>query len=91
MYILILAVERGRWWIVGSAWTGTDDNKQEKHTSTDTGPTFSQKLLELARKQRMNTDTRRNVFCSLMTAEVIHSFYCQISIILTTLFISRIT
>lgn len=30
---------------------------------------YSEKLLELARKQRMNTDTRRNIFCILMTAE----------------------
>ena len=30
---------------------------------------FSAELLELARKQRMNTDVRRNIFCVLMTAE----------------------
>lgn len=30
---------------------------------------FSAKVLELARKQRMNTDVRRNIFCVLMTSE----------------------
>lgn len=30
---------------------------------------FSQNILDLARKQRMNTDIRRNIFCILMTAE----------------------
>lgn len=30
---------------------------------------FSQKVLELARKQRMNTEIRRNIFCVLMTSE----------------------
>ena len=30
---------------------------------------FSSKVLELARKQRMNTDIRRNIFCVIMTSE----------------------
>ena len=30
----------------------------------------SAQVLELARKQRMNTDVRRNIFCILMTSEV---------------------
>uniref|UniRef100_M0R6J5 Nucleolar protein with MIF4G domain 1 n=1 Tax=Rattus norvegicus TaxID=10116 RepID=M0R6J5_RAT len=29
----------------------------------------SSKMLELARKQRMNTDVRRNIFCTMMTSE----------------------
>lgn len=29
----------------------------------------SSKILELARKQRMNTDVRRNIFCTIMTSE----------------------
>lgn len=65
--------QRGKWWVVGSAWTGsmkhiggaTKSNSTKKDTEK-----FSQQLLELARKQRMNTDERRNVFCVLMSAEV---------------------
>ena len=30
---------------------------------------FSAKVLELAKKQRMNTEVRRNIFCVLMTSE----------------------
>ncbi|CAB1349481.1 unnamed protein product [Coregonus sp. 'balchen'] len=30
---------------------------------------FSSKVLDLARKQRMNTDIRRNIFCVIMTSE----------------------
>ena len=30
---------------------------------------FGTKILELARKQRMNTDIRKNIFCILVTAE----------------------
>ncbi|MEE6525197.1 hypothetical protein FKM82_025061, partial [Ascaphus truei] len=29
----------------------------------------SAKIMDLARKQRMNTDIRRNIFCVLMTSE----------------------
>jgi len=76
-----VADERGRWWIVGSAWTGhlpgenpesypksltVDPNKSGKSSDT-----YSTQLLELARKQRMNTGVRKDIFCILMTAEVI--------------------
>lgn len=69
---------RGKWWVVGSAWTGNLDDigvaaaaaANKSHQSTKTEQKFSEQLLELARKQRMNTDERRNVFCILMSAEV---------------------
>ncbi|XP_026285049.1 nucleolar MIF4G domain-containing protein 1 [Frankliniella occidentalis] len=77
---LLNAEERGRWWIVGSAWTGhlpgensaenpnvvpTNDVKSIKSSSNS----YSSQLLELARKQRMNTGVRKDIFCILMTAE----------------------
>ncbi|XP_065093901.1 nucleolar MIF4G domain-containing protein 1 homolog [Ochlerotatus camptorhynchus] len=64
--------ERGKWWLVGSAWHGNKDGKEAGTNSTLTGGEtgeFSQQLLELARKQRMNTDDKRNVFCAIMSAE----------------------
>lgn len=67
---------RGKWWVVGSAWTGNIDDigaaaaADKMHQSTKTEQKFSEQLLELARKQRMNTDERRNIFCILMSAEV---------------------
>ncbi|CAH0394215.1 unnamed protein product [Bemisia tabaci] len=63
------ADQRGRWWIVGSAWTGALPQHPGKSTKTNIEPQFSSEILQLARKQRMNTDTRRNIFCILMTAE----------------------
>lgn len=63
--------ERGKWWLVGSAWHGKDA-KEAGTSSTSTGAetgAYSQQLLELARKQRMNTDDKRNVFCAIMSAE----------------------
>lgn len=64
--------ERGKWWLVGSAWHGKTDakgtNKDASSGQVGEGG-FSQQLLELARKQRMNTDDKRNVFCAIMSAE----------------------
>ncbi|XP_036378786.1 nucleolar MIF4G domain-containing protein 1 [Megalops cyprinoides] len=68
---LLAAEQVGRWWIVGSSWSGApmigdSGNKQQQSTS---GGQFSATVLDLARKQRMNTDIRRNIFCVLMTSE----------------------
>ncbi|KAG6447515.1 hypothetical protein O3G_MSEX005001 [Manduca sexta] len=65
---LLKADERGKWWVVGSAWEGNHARQEEKPT-VKLPPTNDQKLLELARKQRMNTDVRRSIFCVIMSAE----------------------
>lgn len=70
---------RGKWWVIGSAWSGniSDISGSKKPTAhKKQQETFSSELLELAKKQRMNTDERRNIFCVLMSAEVIVD--CQI-------------
>uniref|UniRef100_A0A2M4BDP2 Protein involved in high osmolarity signaling pathway n=1 Tax=Anopheles marajoara TaxID=58244 RepID=A0A2M4BDP2_9DIPT len=65
--------ERGKWWLVGSAWHGapsaTAGKTPDAGAGRDAGGQFSEQLLELARQQRMNTDDRRNVFCIVMSAE----------------------
>ncbi|XP_032676324.1 nucleolar MIF4G domain-containing protein 1 homolog [Odontomachus brunneus] len=66
---LLEADERGKWWVVGSAWSGLKDIGKLEKTSENNQQKYSGKLLELARKQRMNTDIRRDIFCVLMTAE----------------------
>ncbi|CAN9506351.1 unnamed protein product [Ophioblennius macclurei] len=69
---LLAAEQVGRWWIVGSSWSGAPMISKQSDTdpkqSTAEGQ-FSAKVLELARKQRMNTEVRRNIFCVLMTSE----------------------
>lgn len=70
---LVNAKARGKWWVVGSAWTGNIKDIGGANTPKSTKKDeqkFSEQLLELARKQRMNTEERRNVFCVLMSAEV---------------------
>ncbi|KAI8439793.1 hypothetical protein MSG28_013469 [Choristoneura fumiferana] len=63
---LLKADTRGKWWVVGSAWEGNRPRLEEKAKVV---PSTDQKLLELARKQRMNTDVRRSIFCVIMAAE----------------------
>lgn len=65
---LLNAEERGKWWLVGSAWTGStkDVSPKKKIISNDEQ---RDKIFALAKKQRMNTDAKRNVFYLLMTAE----------------------
>ena len=69
---LLDAESRGRWWIVGSAWSGTtpSQNQNQAQENPKAGDVkFNAELLSLARKMRMNTDTRKNIFCTLMSAE----------------------
>uniref|UniRef100_A0A8D2CMG6 Nucleolar MIF4G domain-containing protein 1 n=1 Tax=Sciurus vulgaris TaxID=55149 RepID=A0A8D2CMG6_SCIVU len=65
------AEQTGRWWIVGSAWSGTPmiDSSHHALPPKPLAGTVSSKMLELARKQRMNTDVRRSIFCTIMTSE----------------------
>ncbi|XP_062048912.1 nucleolar MIF4G domain-containing protein 1 [Lepus europaeus] len=65
------AEQTGRWWIVGSAWSGAPmiDSSRHSQPQKELPGTVSSKILELARKQRMNTDIRRNIFCTIMTSE----------------------
>uniref|UniRef100_UPI003AAB1C84 nucleolar MIF4G domain-containing protein 1 n=1 Tax=Centroberyx gerrardi TaxID=166262 RepID=UPI003AAB1C84 len=68
---LLAAEQVGRWWIVGSSWSGApmiDQGNKTSQQSTAEGQ-FSAKVLDLAKKQRMNTEIRRNIFCVLMTSE----------------------
>ncbi|XP_027696799.1 nucleolar MIF4G domain-containing protein 1 [Vombatus ursinus] len=67
---LLNAEQIGRWWIVGSSWSGAPMIDSNSHSQQkQLKGTVSSKILELARKQRMNTDIRRNIFCTLMISE----------------------
>ena len=61
---LIDAKTKGRWWIVGAAWTGAEEKKK-----VDQDLQFDSKLLVLAKKNHMSTEVRRNVFCVLMSSQ----------------------
>ncbi|XP_042658121.1 nucleolar MIF4G domain-containing protein 1 isoform X2 [Tyto alba] len=68
---LLSADQVGRWWIIGSSWSGApmiNDTNSKTQQKLHIGKVNS-KIMELARKQRMNTDIRRSIFCVLMTSE----------------------
>ncbi|EDW18323.2 nucleolar MIF4G domain-containing protein 1 homolog [Drosophila mojavensis] len=71
---LLRADKLGKWWIVGSAWAGNlaemgpAQAEQEKQQQQARGERYSEKLLQLAKKQHMNTAERRSIFCIIMSA-----------------------
>jgi nucleolar MIF4G domain-containing protein 1 len=76
---LLSADKKGKWWLVGAGWSGNPlvDRQQseagktlQKPKKVDQDVGEEQALLDLARKQGMNTDVRRSVFVVLMTSEV---------------------
>ncbi|KAI5967668.1 SGD1 [Candida margitis] len=64
---------RGKWWLVGSAWKGHDVVDEQSVNANeveinDVLDAAEPNWLELAKAQRMNTDIRRAVFISIMSA-----------------------
>ena len=66
---LINAKEKGRWWVIGSAWSGRTTDSVDKGEDKTVEDSIDTKVLEVAKQQRMNTDLRRTIFCSMMTSE----------------------
>lgn len=64
---------RGKWWLVGSAWKGHVNQQQENDVNevamNDILDQADPNWMELARAQRMNTDIRRAIFVSIMSAQ----------------------
>lgn len=68
------AESRGKWWLVGAAWSGdplVERQESSKRTSnTRDEDVVENALLKLAKKQGMNTDIRRGIFVVLMSSDV---------------------
>ena len=65
---LMAAKSKGRWWLVGAAWVG---NALETVKATK----FDDKFIELAKKNHMNTQVRKDIFCTLVSSEdYVHCF-----------------
>lgn len=68
---LLSADVNGRWWLVGSAWTGETAIKavaKAVEKKQDDQPSHND-YLDKARLLRLNTEVRREIFCTLMSAE----------------------
>jgi len=66
------AETRGKWWLVGAAWSGdplVEAQENSKRASTRQN-SDENVLLKLAKRQGMNTDIRRSIFVVLMSSDV---------------------
>ncbi|KAF7801453.1 nucleolar MIF4G domain-containing protein 1-like [Senna tora] len=60
--------KKGQWWLSGDA-ASTTDNVEEVASRIDKDILETQRMLQLAAAQRMNTDARRAIFCVIMSGE----------------------
>lgn len=64
---------RGKWWLVGAAWSGDPlverQESSKRALNTQDEDVAESALLKLAKKQGMNTDVRRSIFVVLMSSE----------------------
>ncbi|CAK7341495.1 unnamed protein product [Dovyalis caffra] len=60
--------KKGQWWLSGDVAAKTD-NVQEVANAIDKEILETQKMLQLAASQRMNTDARKAIFCIIMSGE----------------------
>ncbi|EPE26893.1 ARM repeat-containing protein [Glarea lozoyensis ATCC 20868] len=75
--------KKGKWWLVGASWAGNSTNDKtpgDSHISNtaqveDSG---TSDLLVLAREQRMNTDVRRAIFITIMSATDFQDAYLKL-------------
>ncbi|SPQ25861.1 282f4994-03e0-448e-988b-2b86319ce220 [Thermothielavioides terrestris] len=86
------ADKRGKWWLVGASWAGRSAGEQQgasKPTSAQDDKSDDESILlddveqgpdlaELAREQGMNTEVRRSIFVSIMSAMDYQDAYARI-------------
>lgn len=73
--------KKGKWWLVGASWRSnmagqandqkdtSDKQNDEKHVDvTEAAEEGEVDLMQLAKEQRMNTDVRRAIFVTIMSA-----------------------
>ncbi|KAG1463225.1 hypothetical protein G6F55_002515 [Rhizopus delemar] len=66
---------KGKWWLVGASWKDNLVGTESKYSSNKMpddlkkDQSMQEALLKLARKQGMNTDIRRTIFITIMSAE----------------------
>jgi nucleolar MIF4G domain-containing protein 1 len=62
--------KKGKWWLVGAAWSGHQDSSNVRlEYEEQPNQVSDNQLLQLARKMNMNTDIRRNIFVTIMSSE----------------------
>lgn len=59
---------KGKWWLVGAAWQGQEQQDAQNDTQT-LDALQDASLIKIAQHQKMNTDVRKSIFIILMSAE----------------------
>ncbi|TVY87768.1 Suppressor of glycerol defect protein [Lachnellula willkommii] len=76
--------KRGKWWLVGASWSG---NAVEESNPSAAGYVSTSQvedagtsdLVQLAKEQRMNTDVRRAIFITIMSATDYQDAYLRLT------------
>jgi nucleolar MIF4G domain-containing protein 1 len=77
--------KKGKWWLVGASWSGNVSQNNDlglpdpsSKTALPTEDIGTSELLQLAREQRMNTDIRRAIFVTIMSATDCQDAYLRL-------------
>jgi nucleolar MIF4G domain-containing protein 1 len=75
--------KKGKWWLVGASWAGNaeDDDESSKMQNKKEAQKVDagiSDLVQLAREQRMNTDIRRAIFITIMSASDYQDAYLRL-------------
>ncbi|KAL5323398.1 hypothetical protein ACEPPN_007933 [Leptodophora sp. 'Broadleaf-Isolate-01'] len=77
--------KKGKWWLVGASWSGNADEDTNEPSTAGVGnkrvpaeDAGTSDLIQLAREQRMNTDIRRAIFVTIMSATDYQDAYLQL-------------
>ncbi|KAH7369902.1 hypothetical protein BKA65DRAFT_444507 [Rhexocercosporidium sp. MPI-PUGE-AT-0058] len=67
--------KKGKWWLIGASWSGNAEEDINGSSTAEAGnrrvpaeDAGTSDLVQLAREQRMNTDIRRAIFVTIMSA-----------------------
>lgn len=74
--------KKGKWWLVGASWSGNASEGMNASSIETPMPKAEEAgtsdLLQLAREQRMNTDVRRAIFVTLLSATDYQDAYLRV-------------
>jgi nucleolar MIF4G domain-containing protein 1 len=78
--------KKGKWWLVGASWSGNSAVETNEFTAEESKgirvlpveDAGTSNLVQLAKEQRMNTDIRRAIFITIMSASDYQEAYLQL-------------